>query len=86
MGFDEWVSHDNFFEIDPTFTRNGAPPEKFKGESSEIVIAETLRFIDKAKKKKQPFFAVVWFGSPHEPYSGLKKDLALYDDLPAEYG
>ena len=38
-----------------------------------------------AKKKKQPFFAVVWFGSPHEPYSGLKKDLALYDDLPAEY-
>ena len=30
-------------------------------------------------------FAVVWFGSPHEPYSGLEEDLALYDDLPEEY-
>ena len=26
--------------------------------------------------------AVVWFGSPHEPYSGLPEDLALYDNLP----
>jgi arylsulfatase A-like enzyme len=25
---------------------------------------------------------VVWFGSPHEPYSGLPEDLALYDNLP----
>ena len=33
----------------------------------------------------KPFFAVVWFGSPHEPYSGLEKDLALYDELPKEY-
>ncbi|MEO1980643.1 MAG: sulfatase-like hydrolase/transferase, partial [Fuerstiella sp.] len=28
---------------------------------------------------------VVWFGSPHEPYSGLKEDLALYADLPDSY-
>jgi arylsulfatase A-like enzyme len=28
---------------------------------------------------------VIWFGSPHEPYSGLPADLALYDDLPAKY-
>lgn len=26
--------------------------------------------------------AVVWFGSPHEPYSGLPEDLALYNNLP----
>jgi hypothetical protein len=25
---------------------------------------------------------VVWFGSPHEPYSGLPEDLALYENLP----
>ena len=23
MGFDEWLSHDNFFELNPTFSRNG---------------------------------------------------------------
>ena len=86
MGFDEWLSHDNFFEINPTFSRNGGPPERFEGESSELLIAETIRFIEKAEQDEKPFFAVVWFGSPHEPYSGLEKDLALYDDLPEEYG
>jgi len=85
MGFDEWLSHDNFFEIDPTLSRNGNPPEKFHGESSQIIVDETIRFIQKAKAKKRPFFAVVWFGSPHEPYSGLPEDLALYDNLPTEY-
>ena len=85
MGFDQWVSHDNFFEMNPVFSRNGGPPEPFKGESSEIVIDETIRFIGEAKQAGRPFFAVVWFGSPHEPYSGLEKDLALYDDLPESY-
>ena len=85
MGFDEWLSHDNFFEIDPVLSRNGAEPELYKGESSELLIAETIRFIEKAKGQGKPFFAVIWFGSPHEPYSGLEKDLALYADLPEEY-
>jgi arylsulfatase A-like enzyme len=85
MGFHEWVSHDNFFELNPTLSRNGGPPEVFKGESSEVVIEEAIRFIDTAKRQGKPFFTVVWFGSPHEPYSGLPDDLALYDDLPAKY-
>jgi arylsulfatase A-like enzyme len=86
MGFEEWVSHDNFFELDPYLSRNGGPPEQFKGESSEIIIAEALRFIDRAKRAGRPFFVVVWFGSPHEPYQALPKDLALYDKLPATFG
>lgn len=84
MGFEEWLSHDNFFEMNPQFSRNGGPPEQFQGESSEIVIDETIRFIGKAKQSRRPFFTVVWFGSPHEPYSGLEKDLALYNDLPRQ--
>jgi len=85
MGFDEWLSHDNFFELNPSFSRNGAPPEVFSGESSEILINEAIHFIDNNRQSNQPFFTVVWFGSPHEPYSGLPADLALYDDLPAKY-
>ncbi len=85
MGFDEWVSHDNFFELNPSLSRNGAPPEVIRGESSAIVIHEALQFIDRARQANQPFFVIVWFGSPHEPYSGLPQDLALYDDLPAKY-
>ncbi len=82
MGFDTWLSHDNFFEIDPVLSRDGGTPELFQGESSEILIEETIQFIEAAQEKDQPFLAVVWFGSPHEPYSGLEKDLALYADLP----
>jgi arylsulfatase A-like enzyme len=85
MGFYEWLSHDNFFELNPSLSRNGGPPEVFQGESSEILIREAIRFIDRSKKADKPFFTVVWFGSPHEPYSGLPADLALYDDLPSKY-
>ena len=85
MGFEEWLSHDNFFELDPYLSRNGGPPEQFKGESSEIIVREATRFIDRAKESGRPYFVVIWFGSPHEPYSALKKDLALYDKLPANF-
>ncbi|MCA9179622.1 MAG: sulfatase-like hydrolase/transferase [Planctomycetales bacterium] len=85
MGFDTWLSHDNFFELHPTLSLNGAPPEQLRGESSEIIVNEALRYIGRAAAKQQPFFVVIWFGSPHEPYSGLPRDLALYDNLPESY-
>ena len=79
FGFHTWLSHDNFFEMNPVFSRDGAPPTRYMGESSEILAEEVSRFIDSAKEKKQPFFAVVWFGSPHEPYSGYESDLERYN-------
>jgi len=85
MGFDEWVSHDNFFEMNPMLSRNGAPPEQFKGEGSQVVVDEAIQFIKKAKSNQKPYFIVIWYGSPHEPYSGLPEDLGIYDDLPVEY-
>ena len=44
MGFDEYLSHDNFFELNPSLSRNGGPPELFKGESSEILIDDPNTF------------------------------------------
>ena len=41
-----------------------------------------LEFIRSAVGRKRPFLAVVWFGSPHNPYAALDEDLALYKDLP----
>lgn len=86
MGFDEWLSHDNFFELNPALSRNGADPVIFEGESSAILVAEAKKFIKKAKAAGKPFFIVIWYGSPHEPYSGLPEDLALYADLPETFG
>lgn len=85
MGFDEWLSHDNFFEMDPVLSRNGAAPQQIEGEGSEILIDEAIQFIKKSTSTGKPFFIVVWYGSPHEPYSGLQKDLELYDDIVARY-
>jgi len=86
FGFDEYLSHDNFFEMNPHLSRNGADPVVFKGESSEILVAEAIDFIQKTKEKEQPFFIVIWYGSPHEPYSAKPEDLALYDSLPEDFG
>jgi arylsulfatase A-like enzyme len=85
MGFDEWLSHDNFFELDPVLVRNGGEPKKYPGESSQIIIDETIRFAKEAKKEGKPFMIVGWFGSPHEPYLALPEDLKRYDNLPEKF-
>jgi len=85
MGFEHWLSHDNFFEMDPVFSLNGGPPKKIYGESSEILIDEAMKYIEKKKDSEQPFLLVIWYGSPHEPYSGFDIDLELYRDLPEKY-
>lgn len=84
MGFEEWLSHDNFFEMDPILSRNGGPPERHDGEGSKVIVDAANEFIAKAQAEGRPFFVVIWFGSPHEPYSGLDEDLDRYADLPAE--
>lgn len=81
QGFDEWLSHDNYFEIDPPLSKNGAPPEIYIGEGSEIIVDEAISFIEKAVKKEQPFFTVIWFGSCHGPHRAFENDRKLYDDI-----
>ncbi len=84
MGFDQYLSHDNFFELNPVLSRNGAKPEQFTGESSHIIADAAMQFMRKATEDKRPFFTVVWFGSPHSPYSGLPGDVAEYASVANE--
>jgi arylsulfatase A-like enzyme len=80
-GFAEWFSSPNFFEIDPWMSHNGKAV-KTTGEGSEVIVDAALKFIRTARDAKQPFLAVVWFGSPHDPHVGTPEDLALYPDQP----
>jgi arylsulfatase A-like enzyme len=80
-GFDQWLSAANFFDLNPWLSHNGKA-EQFKGESSEIVVDAALEFMRDASQRKQPFLAVVWFGSPHAPHQGTDEDLKLYADQP----
>lgn len=81
LGFDEWVSADNFFDLDPVLGRNGVP-EKFHGDSSDLTTDEALKFIRRQAGAGKRFLAVVWFGSPHVPHQALPADKAAYSALP----
>ena len=85
QGFDHFVSHDNFFDLDPELSRNGASPETFSGDGSEVIVEEALKHMDMIKDQNQPFFHVIWFGSPHTNHEALQKDMDLYPDLPKNW-
>ena len=73
-GFDESFSVSNYFETDWTFGHNGVA-EKTTGDGSEVIVDRALKFIGTATEQKKPFFAVIWFGSPHSPFKPLAEDL-----------
>lgn len=71
FGFDEWISVTNFFDIDPLMSHKGEI-EEYTGSSSDIIVRQALEFI--ANNKNNPFFVVIWYGSPHDPWSALPGD------------
>ncbi len=81
LGFDEWLSADNFFDLDPVLGRNGVP-EKFHGDGSDIVTDEAITFIRRQAGAGTPFLVVLWFGNPHVPHEPLPSDRAPYAALP----
>ena len=72
-GFDEWLAVTNYFDKDPLMSRNGTF-EDFTGDSSEIVVSEALKFMAQQKETGSPFFAVIWYGSPHFPWEASEDD------------
>ena len=83
VGFDEWLSVTNFFERDPLLSRAGKF-EDHKGDSSEVVVDEALKFITRKVKAKQLFFTVIWYGTPHSPWIANNKDKATFTKLTAK--
>lgn len=80
FGFEEWLSVTNFFDLNPVMSRKG-DFEEFKGDSSEIIVEEALKFLGVQAKTKKPSFAVIWYGTPHSPWMGLERDLEKFPDL-----
>src|SRR5688572_12096381 len=80
FGFDEWLSVTNFFERDPMLSRKGKF-EEFKGDSSEVIVAEALKFIEKNRNSGKPIFTTIWYGSPHAPYIAADSDKTAFASL-----
>ncbi|MCB1021328.1 MAG: sulfatase-like hydrolase/transferase [Acidobacteria bacterium] len=85
LGYEEYLAHDNFFELDPPMSHNGEDPIILKGESSDICVDYALDFLRKVNSEgDDPFFVTLWFGSPHSPYRGLSAFTNLYVEVPGE--
>lgn len=80
-GFDEWLSAPNFYDNDPILSHRGKAVQ-MQGESSIIAADAAIDWMKGKAKGGQPFFAVVWFGSPHSPHRAVEEDRKLYDDQP----
>ena len=53
----------------------------FKGSSSKVIFNEALKFIKKNNQSKSPFFAVIWDGSPHNPWHAKDTDKINFQNL-----
>lgn len=52
-----------------------------EGDDSRVIMDRVIPFIDEAVKDEKPFFAVVWFHTPHLPLVSGEKYRALYPEL-----
>lgn len=76
-GFDFWVSAPNFFDNDPILCHQGRAVQHY-GESSLVTAEAAIEWISGIASYDLPFFAVVWFGSPHVPHQALDQDRGPY--------
>ena len=80
FGFDYWLSTTNFFDINPLMSDKGDFID-LKGSSSKVIFNEALKFIKKNIGSKSPFFAVIWDGSPHDPWHAKDIDKKNFQNL-----
>ena len=83
FGFDAWLSVTNYFDLNPIMSRNGTFVD-FKGDPSEIIVAEALTFIKAQVAAQKPFFTVIWTGSPHSPWEAAAADCTPFNTLGSE--
>ena len=63
------------------FVRNGKPVGELEGYSCQIVVDETIAWLDRIKANENPFFACVWFHEPHSPIASPEELVEKYQKL-----
>lgn len=89
MGFSRWVSSTNYFETNPVLSDQGVV-RNYRGDSSEVLAAEAIKFMEESAGAGKPFFAAIWLSSPHVPYisdyAGEFADADLPEAMKAQHG
>ncbi|MFW5893604.1 MAG: sulfatase [Verrucomicrobiota bacterium] len=55
-----------------------------RGDSSRVMMDKALPFIRDAVDADKPFFAIIWFHTPHEPIASGGEYLEMYEDITQE--
>lgn len=80
FGFDHWLSVTNFYDRDPLLSRMGTIEDN-RGDSSDVIVAQALEHIQRQAAAKQPFFTIIWYGTPHSPFKASPEDNAPFQHL-----
>jgi arylsulfatase A-like enzyme len=56
--------------------------DNLDGDAARVIMDRAIPFIDAAAERKQPFFAVIWFHTPHLPVVAGEAYRAMYSDRP----
>lgn len=80
FGFETWMTVTNFFDLDPLMGSHDGV-HQFEGDSSQVIVGEAIKFMKSQLAKEKPFFAVIWDGSPHDPFEASEADMAPFVDL-----
>ncbi len=56
--------------------------DNLEGDDSRVIMNRVIPFVREAAAADQPFFAIVWFHTPHLPVIAGPDHLAMYEGLP----
>lgn len=84
-GYDWWLATQNnaapSHKNPINFVRNGKPLGQIPGFSSQIIVDEAIRWLEKERDKEKPFLLSVWFHEPHLPIETDPRFQANYPNL-----
>lgn len=84
-GWTAWGSQEDGSWGGSIYVHNGIPAtENLEGDDSRIIMDRVIPFIASAAKEGTPFYATVWFHTPHEPVVAGPEYLAMYPGLKEE--
>lgn len=84
-GWTSWGAREDGSWGGSVYLHNGEPvTDNLSGDDSRIIMDRAIPFIDKAVEEEKPFFATIWFHTPHVPVVAGPKYLAMYPGLPDE--
>ena len=82
-GWNKWGSKEGQpWKGGAPYLLNGEPvTENMAGDDSRIIMDRVIDYISDKKDSEKPFFATVWFHTPHEPVVAGEKYKKLYPDV-----